>query len=95
MKATTIETVERERERERESYTLVNKSRLLNSSISTTLCTLKKIYINKKTEMKPIYWVFVAAFFVQINKLLNFKINKKVNEISKISNIYEKGRNEK
>lgn len=55
MKATTIETVER--------YTLVNKSRLLNSSISTTLCTLKKIYINKKTEMKPIYWFFVAAFF--------------------------------
>ena len=45
----------RERERERESYTLENKSGLLNLSTSKTLCTLRNININKKTEIEPIY----------------------------------------
>ena len=48
-------TLEAVRERERESYTLVNKSGLLNLIInSTTLCALKNIKISKKTEIKPI-----------------------------------------
>ncbi len=44
--------------KERESYTLVNKSGLLNLIIATRLCLLKEIYtnikMNIKTEIEPI-----------------------------------------
>ncbi len=43
----------RERERERESYTLVNRSSILNLAKTVVLCLLLE-NINKKTEIKPI-----------------------------------------
>ena len=38
----------------RENYTLVNKSSLLSSVKTVTLCLLKNINMNKKTEIEPI-----------------------------------------
>ena len=37
----------------RENYTLVNKSSLLSLAKTATLCLLKNINMNKKTEIEP------------------------------------------
>ena len=59
MKTTNYRTLgtvrERERERERESYTLVNRSSVLNLDKTVALCLLfKNINMNTKTEIEPI-----------------------------------------
>lgn len=65
MKRTTNESLEavRERERERESYTLVNKSSLISLAKIATLCLLKNINMNKKTEIEPFNGFLLLSFF--------------------------------
>ena len=52
MKRTTNESLEAVRERK--NYTLVNKSNLLSLAKTATLCLLKNINMNKKTEIEPV-----------------------------------------
>ena len=58
----------------RKNYTLVNKSNLLSLAKTATLCLLKNINMNKKTEIEPVWWLFATVFFWRLIKLLNFKI---------------------
>ncbi len=55
MKMTNDRTLGTVRERERESYTLVNRSSVLNLAKTVALCLLfKNINMNTKTEIEPI-----------------------------------------
>lgn len=55
MKTTNNRTLGTVRERERESYTLVNRSSVLNLAKTVALCLLlKNINMNTKTEIEPI-----------------------------------------
>lgn len=63
MKRTTNESLEAVKKRERESYTLVNKSSLISLDKIATLCLLKNINMNKKTEIEPFNGFLLLSFF--------------------------------